>query len=209
MAQNESKSPPRSSHSQRNTDRLEAEGVDHSHQAKKLTVEEIEKLGHRLCTPKKATKELPALVKKVTLSPENETKSVERLYTQAIASRNHNHEALVNKVMAKAPKAESKKMDQQEMAGMVDRLHERSMSERTATMNRLVVKFVGEEKHSKLSPDQQESICSRLYAVSRTKTTETKAALYEKYVLDREPKVKAVSKAELSATVDRLSKKAA
>lgn len=197
-------SPQRSARSQQQEEAEAPAGPP----AKKLTPEEIEKLGARLCTPKKATKELPPLVKKVVLSTSSETKSVERLYSQSMATRNHNHELLMNKVISRAVKPETKKMDNQEMAGMVDRLHERGMSERLATMNKLMKQFVTPDNHAKLSTEQQQGVSNRLYDESRAKTTDKKTKLFMKYVVEREPKVPPQTQSALNETIARLSKKA-
>ena len=172
---------------------------------KKLAPEDVEKSANRLSAPKKPPKELPPIVKSRHLAKEEEEQSVARLYDQSVRQMNSKREASLQKVLQKSVKPEQKSLDTHEIAGMVDRLCERSVAERESALERLRGRYAPEKKSKKLKIDEQSTVNSRLYQEQLQKSVEAKQKLFQKYILEKEPKMAKRSKHECADTASRLS----
>lgn len=136
---------------------------------------------------------------------EGEEKNVQRLYTQSMERKQYTLKKLETKFQEKPP--EQKKLQQEEIDGMSERLYLSSKQHREQMIARLDQKFYGKkgDGEKKLSKADMDSSVARQYGEAREKKQENYQKLENKYLF--QPPKKTIAAEDVAAMADRLSKK--
>lgn len=172
---------------------------------RKLTQEELQRSTQRLHATTRSEVQLKPLVDPVKLSKADEEKSVHRLFNDAVDAQKRRQVELAKRLEEQTPKPPSTKtLGQSEEQETICRLYEKSVQHKSVVAADLEKKFVPELSQKKLDAGIQEEVNKRLYNECIAKKKDSKTKLYEKYILDVEPKGAKRTAEELKASAARL-----
>jgi hypothetical protein len=172
---------------------------------KKLSEEELARSTQRLTGASRAEVKLKPLVESVKLSKSDEEKSVKRLYDEAVAAQKRKHTELEKRHEESSPKPTGvRALAQSEEQDAISRLYDKSIYHMQTVQAELEKKFVPELSNKKPDGTAQQDVNSRLYTDSMAKQKDGKSKLYDKYILDVEPKMAKRTKEELKASAAKL-----
>ena len=175
---------------------------------RKLTQEELEKSAARLTQVTRKEVLLKDLVPHHQLSKDDEERAIKRLYSDALEAKARKKEQLAQKERdAHSKDHTERRLDQAEEQEAISRLYEKAIEAKRTELEGLTKKFVDGQESKKLDKDTQEAVNTRLYTESGTKHREGRAKLFEKYVVDREPKAAKMTKEQLAESSARLTSK--
>lgn len=164
--------------------------------SRKLPLEEIEKSCTRLHSSHRKERILPDIIPKRTLSKDEESNSVKRLYEEAIRHQAVKMEQLEKKLETKWKKDEGKKLADAELSEAVSRLYDQSLLQKREGLKKLEKKYVSPQRVKRLGKEGIDTINGRLFSASCAKSSETKTKLFDKYVLQLYPKCKKSTQAQ-------------
>jgi hypothetical protein len=98
-------------------------------------------------------------------------------------------------------------LDSDTLQSAFNRLHDRAMASKEENMKKLREKYLHEGKHKAISADEVKNSANRLCNESISHMQENHKKLFEKYVEATSTKFPKLSKEQLKASADRLSKK--
>jgi len=166
---------------------------------RKLQKAELQSMVARIAKEKKKAPELEPLVPKLTLSKAVIQKSADRLSARASA-----RDAGANlSVHLNAPLMRSG----DEILETAIRLHDTAVQHQIKVAKDLHEKFVQQKKYNVLNEEQIKATNDRNYYDTLKRRAENKAALVDKYVTSKLPKVPPRSEDDWKTTAARLSKK--
>jgi hypothetical protein len=175
-------------------------------QERRLTDEEMRQMGDRLAVSRRKEVSLPPLHQKKVLTQAAMDQSLERLYTQSMASKKRQLEALEKKAHPDLVKHHT--LDHEGMEGMTTRLHTQSQIRKQDTVKKLERKFAGPEASQPrrvLSKEEQEASASRLCHASMEHAREAHIKLFDKYVASHAPKAVSLSPEEIAESAARMT----
>jgi hypothetical protein len=174
---------------------------------RKLTQDELQRSANRLATTTRSQVTLKPLVEVSKLSKEQEEKSIKRLYEESIASQKRKQADLEKRhEEATSPKhlSHARALAPSEEQEAVSRLYDKSIEHKQIVRAELEKKFSTEQPKKRLDGATQSDVNQRLYVDSISKHRDGHTKLYEKYVLDLEPKAAKRTGEELRASAAKL-----
>jgi hypothetical protein len=182
--------------------------ADEQTSTKKLSAEEIERSAQRLTQVTRKEVVLKDLVPHHQLSKDDEERAIKRLYSDALEAKARKKEQLAQKEKTANSKDHTeRRLDQAEEQEAISRLYEKAIESRRAEMEGLTQKLAAPLENKKLDKEAQEVVNTRLYTESGNKHRESRTKLFEKYVVDREPKSAKMTKEQLAESAARLTAK--
>lgn len=178
---------------------------EENHPAKKLSKEEIERSTQRLHTTTRRELPLKPLHESAKLSKEDEEKSVKRLYDDAIALQKRKHEESTKKQNDHEPQGKKVVLTVSEEQEAVSRLYEKSVQQKQMMHETLEKRHAPPKDEKRLDSTQQADVNKRLYNDSQSKQQEGRSKLYEKYVVEVQPKAAKMNKEQLAESAKRLT----
>jgi hypothetical protein len=176
--------------------------------SKKLSAEEIQRSAERLTQVTRKEVVLKDLVPHHQLSKDDEERAIKRLYNDAIEAKARKQEQIALKEKAANSKDHTeRRLDQAEEQEAISRLYEKSIEQKRVEMDSLSAKFAAPQESKKLDKDAQTAVNTRLYEECINKHRESRTKLFEKYVLDVEPKSAKMTKEQLAESATRLTAK--
>lgn len=169
-----------------------------------LSPEQIEKSANRLSHRREKTVNLPQLVPRRVLTAEEEEKSVHRLHDASIQAKQHTISALEGRFVT-SRRSPRKKVEQHVLDEAVTRMYQQSMAQKREGLEKLRRQLVAEPAPVTLSGSDIKKMADRLCHSSAKSATDARTRLYEKYVLEKAPKVAKLSRVQISAAASRLS----
>ena len=172
-----------------------------------ITAEQLETMTVRLTRPRKQPQPTDGnlLAKKSTISPDDLTKQITRLYDQSIEAKKRKLEKARLAEEKNIPSA--RKLTEEEIAESVGRQYTNAISARQNSELRLKKKFLFHPPEATLTPrtrTEQAETARRLYTESVAKKAEARQKLLAKYVLGTGPKAHTISTEEMRECADRL-----
>lgn len=174
---------------------------------RKLTQEELQRSANRLATTTRPQVTLKPLVESSKLSKEQEEHSIKRLYDESIASQKRRQaELLKRQEEATSPKhlSTARALAPAEEQEAVSRLYERSLEHKQIVRAELEKKFSTQPSRKRLDAAAQSDVNQRLYGDSISKHRDGHTKLFEKYILDQEPKMAKRTAEELRTSAAKL-----
>eukprot|EP00759_Apiculatamorpha_spiralis_P004650 PhF_6_TR12778/c0_g1_i1/m.20174 len=174
--------------------------------SKKLPADQITASVERLAKGHSRGDPLPPLLPKKPLAPKQMEESVNRLYKQAIEHK----KALQAEEIAKLPDmSKHVALTSDVLQSTFARLHDGEMQRRQDRVEKLKQKYViPRAPNNTLGPESVKVMAERLYNKSLEHSQEKQQELYNKYIKATEPQKIVLSKDQMKASADRLSKKA-
>ncbi|KAH9598145.1 hypothetical protein LSM04_004783 [Trypanosoma melophagium] len=175
-----------------------------------LTREEMEKSANRLSTRQRAKVELHPLFPRRTLTAEAEERSIKHLYNDSMAHREQRLREIEASMNAEIDKyrAQQRKLDEEEKQQLVHRLYEESIARKDYKLRELYERELASLHRTTrtLGKSEQAAVVERLYSEGMANNRKKHIALFEKYVLERQPQSVQRTPEELMVTCDKLWK---
>ncbi|ORC91345.1 uncharacterized protein TM35_000063500 [Trypanosoma theileri] len=175
-----------------------------------LTREEMEKSANRLSTRHRPEVQLQPLVPRRTLTAEAEERSIKHLYDDSMAHREQRLREIEANMNAEIDRyrAQQRKLDEEEKQQLVHRLYEESIEKKDYKMKELYERELASLQRNTrtLGKSEQASVVDRLYTEGMANNRKKHIALFEKFVLDRQPQSVQRTPEQLMETCDKLWK---
>lgn len=174
---------------------------------RKLTQDELQRSANRLATTTRTQVALKPLVESSKLSKEQEEKSIKRLYEESIASQKRKQAELEKRhEESTSPKhlSHTRALAPSEEQEAVSRLYDKSIEHKHIVQAELEKKFSTQQPRKRLDGGTQSEVNQRLYLDSISKHRDGHTKLYEKYVLEQEPKMAKRTAEELRSSAAKL-----
>ncbi|EAN88079.1 hypothetical protein C3747_241g33 [Trypanosoma cruzi] len=175
-----------------------------------LTKEEMERSAVRLSTSRRPEVKLPPLVQQKTRTQEEVEHSIKHLYDDSLAHRQQRLREIEESVNAEISKfhASKKKLDDGEKESLVHRLYDESVQRKQQNLQGLYERELSHLASTRrtLGKKEQATVVARLYNEGMENNRKKHITLFERFVLDRQPKTVYRSEEEVLAACEKLTK---
>lgn len=170
----------------------------------KLPQEEIDKSVVRLVRPLRKQVDLPPIVKAVVETDAQLQQMIKRLYEDCPKAAKVKQEQFEHRLQESRHLPAPKEVDSSELSTIVNRLFDASLTTSREQLKKLRARYVPPEHGEKLTKEKQTEVVSRLYDKSRAQSADSRAKLYEQYVLQKMPKMAKLTKDDIQQASKRM-----
>ncbi|RNF06601.1 hypothetical protein TraAM80_03871 [Trypanosoma rangeli] len=174
-----------------------------------LTREEVERNVNRLSMRHYGELYLPPLVQQKVISQEELAHSIKHLYDDSIAHRQQRMREIEQSANAEIDKfhAKQKKFDVEEWETLVRHLYDESLQRKQLKFQQLYERELAPLQRTRkaLGKAEQAKVVTRLYNEGMENNRKKHIALFERFVLDRQPKPVYRSQEEVLMACDKLT----